>query len=92
MKLNEKRKVNTSLFSVFRILTQLGIMSTCTRSPSYFISANIPFGHFLMAEAKDLQASANIGLTGVMTDALILNFLVNPGTSSTFFKQRSTTS
>ena len=67
-------------------------MNTCTRSPSYLISANIPFGHFLMAEANDLHASANIGFTGVITLVLILSDLDKPGISSLFFKQRSTTS
>jgi hypothetical protein len=45
-----------------------------------------------MAEANDLHASANMGLTGVITLVLMLNVLVKPGTSSLFLKQRSTTS
>ena len=36
----------------------LPLLWTCTLSPSYLISAKIPFGHFLKAYSTDLHASA----------------------------------
>jgi len=50
----------------------------CTLSPSYFISACIPFGHLFTQSSKDFAALHIIGFTGVMrcipTDILLVNF------------------